>query len=74
MARTQTHHLLGAPSDGPGLGKQRHQVRVLVRQDPQAPTAYGASITYDLPVGEMDRETYQAIDDDLRPAPVPIAV
>jgi len=45
-----------------------------LRHDPQAPNAYGASITYDLPVGKMDPETYQAIDDNLRPAPIPIAV
>jgi len=45
-----------------------------LRHDPQAPNAYGASITYDLPVGKMDPETYQAIDDNLRPAPLPIAV
>jgi len=45
-----------------------------LRHDPQAPNAYGASITYDLPVGKMDAETYQAIDDNLRPAPLPIAV
>lgn len=45
-----------------------------LRQDPQAPTAYGASITYDLPVGKMDSETYQTIDDHLRPVPQPIEV
>lgn len=45
-----------------------------LRHDPQFPDAYGASVTYDLPVGAMDPETYKTIDDDLRPAPVPIAV
>ncbi len=45
-----------------------------LRNDPQAPHAYGASVTYDLPVGRMDEKTYRAIDDELRPAPVPIAV
>ncbi len=45
-----------------------------LRHDPQAPTAYGASVTYDLPVGQMDSDTYQTIDDNLRPAPLPIAV
>ncbi|MEC7546545.1 MAG: ABC transporter ATP-binding protein [Pseudomonadota bacterium] len=38
-----------------------------LRQDPQAPGAYGASITYDLPVGQVDKETYDEIDDNLRP-------
>lgn len=35
------------------------------RHDPQAPDAYGASITYDLPVGRMDNGTLQNIDRDL---------
>ena len=38
-----------------------------LRQDPQAPNAYGASITYDLPVGALDHATYEEIDDNLRP-------
>jgi len=38
-----------------------------LRVDPQAPNAYGASITYDLPVGKLDRATYEEIDDNLRP-------
>ena len=38
-----------------------------LRQDPQAPGAYGASITYDLPVGQVDKATYDEIDDNLRP-------
>lgn len=38
-----------------------------LRQDPQAPNAYGASITYDLPVGKLDQATYEEIDDNLRP-------
>ncbi|GAA6144606.1 ABC transporter ATP-binding protein [Thalassolituus maritimus] len=38
-----------------------------LRQDPQAPGAYGASITYDLPVGQVDKATYEEIDDNLRP-------
>lgn len=33
------------------------------RQDPHAPNAYGASITYDLPVGKMDHSTYHEIND-----------
>ncbi|MFV8819786.1 ABC transporter ATP-binding protein [Haliea sp. E17] len=32
-----------------------------LRQDPQAPGAYGATITYDLPVGRTDRELYREI-------------
>ncbi len=35
------------------------------RVDPQAPNAYGAQITYDLPVGEIDKATYQEIDESL---------
>jgi NitT/TauT family transport system ATP-binding protein len=35
------------------------------RHDPQAPDAYGASITYDLPVGRMDNGTLKNIDRDL---------
>lgn len=38
-----------------------------LRQDPQAPGAYGASITYDLPVGKLDRGLYEEIDNSLRP-------
>ncbi len=38
-----------------------------LRHDPQAPNAYGASITYDLSVGQMDASLYQEIDDSLRP-------
>jgi len=36
-----------------------------VRHDPQAPDAYGASITYDLPVGQADRQVLHEIDRDL---------
>ena len=39
------------------------------RQDPQAPNRYGASITYDLPVGKIDDETFLQIDDELNPPP-----
>ena len=39
------------------------------RHDPQAPNAYGATITYDLPVGSVDRTTFQEIDDRLNPVP-----
>lgn len=45
-----------------------------LRRDPQEPNAYGASITYDLPVGQTDSEAYNTIDEELCPAPVPIAV
>lgn len=38
-----------------------------LRHDPQMPHRYGASITYDLPVGQTDDETYYEIDDSLRP-------
>jgi NitT/TauT family transport system ATP-binding protein len=37
-----------------------------VRHDPQAPHAYGATITYDLPVGQTDRGLYEAIREDVR--------
>ncbi len=43
-----------------------------LRQDPQAPHAYGASITYDLPVGKLDRALYEEIDDNLRPVAAPV--
>ncbi|MBM6549804.1 ABC transporter ATP-binding protein [Marinomonas ostreistagni] len=43
-----------------------------LRHDPQAPNAYGASITYDLPVGETHDQLYQQIDDRIRPKPAPI--
>ena len=36
-----------------------------VRQDPDAPQAYGATITYDLPVAEVGVEEYQKMQDDL---------
>jgi NitT/TauT family transport system ATP-binding protein len=40
-----------------------------VRHDAQAPNAYGATITYDLPVGHTDRATLNEIDKSLkRPA------
>lgn len=48
-----------------------------LRHDPDAPSHYGATITYDLPVGQVDAEIYQQIDDELRPTaghpPVPVA-
>ena len=37
------------------------------RHDPQAPGAFGATITYDLPVGSMEQGLYREIDDQLRP-------
>ncbi len=37
------------------------------RHDPQHPQAYGANITYDLPVGSVDKLTYEQIDDQIRP-------
>jgi len=36
-----------------------------LRHDPQAPGAYGASITYDLPVGDQQSVTLDEIDDSL---------
>jgi len=37
-----------------------------LRHDPQAPHLYGAGITYDLPVGQLDSSTYKQIQQDLR--------
>ncbi len=42
-----------------------------LRHDPQAPQRYGAGITYDLSVGQMDQSIYHDIDDRLRPVPEP---
>ncbi|WP_232301153.1 ABC transporter ATP-binding protein [Gilvimarinus agarilyticus] len=39
-----------------------------VRHDPQAPNAYGARITYDLPVGDMPHDTFNQIQQSLNPA------
>jgi NitT/TauT family transport system ATP-binding protein len=42
-----------------------------LRHDQQAPQRYGAGITYDLAVGEVDKTLYQSIDDELRPVSTP---
>ncbi|EXJ11111.1 MULTISPECIES: ABC transporter ATP-binding protein [Nitrincola] len=42
-----------------------------VRHDPQAPSAYGATITYDLPIGKIDTSLYEQIDNQLRPVIIP---
>ncbi len=44
-----------------------------LRVDPQAPGAYGASITYDLPVGATERRLYEDIRDDVRATPRALA-
>jgi len=36
-----------------------------IRHDPQAPNAFGATITYDIPVGQCDKSTLQEIDHSL---------
>ncbi|MFT7003890.1 MAG: NitT/TauT family transport system ATP-binding protein [Sulfurimonas sp.] len=36
-----------------------------VRHDPQAPNAYGACITYDIPVGETKKEVYEEISETI---------
>ena len=36
-----------------------------IRHDPQAPNAYGAAITYDIPVGQIDTSTLTKIDKTL---------
>lgn len=33
-----------------------------VRNDPQQPEAFGATITYDLPIGQTDRQLYESIE------------
>jgi NitT/TauT family transport system ATP-binding protein len=38
-----------------------------LRHDPHAPNAYGASITYDLPVGHMPEPLFEEIDQRIRP-------
>ncbi|MFA7555666.1 MAG: ABC transporter ATP-binding protein [Spongiibacteraceae bacterium] len=40
-----------------------------VRHDPHAPNAYGASITYDLMVGQTSTPLYKEIDNRIRPIP-----
>ena len=40
-----------------------------LRHDPQAPNAFGARITYDIPVGQADRSLYQKIDRQLETRP-----
>jgi NitT/TauT family transport system ATP-binding protein len=39
-----------------------------VRHDPQSPNAYGATITYDIPVDQTDRKTLKEIDSSLKKA------
>ena len=39
-----------------------------IRHDPQAPNAYGATITYDIPVGKIDTSTLNEIDQSLEPS------
>jgi NitT/TauT family transport system ATP-binding protein len=39
-----------------------------VRHDPQEPTAYGATITYELPIGHLDQETFDKIETEINPA------
>ncbi|MGF1548466.1 MAG: ABC transporter ATP-binding protein [Thiotrichales bacterium] len=43
-----------------------------LRHDPQAPQAYGAGITYDLPVGATDRKLYEEIRDEVRDSAIRI--
>lgn len=44
-----------------------------LRHDPQAPHAFGAGITYDLPVGAADRKLYEEIRDEVRQSAVFVA-
>jgi NitT/TauT family transport system ATP-binding protein len=44
-----------------------------VRHDPDAPNAYGASITFDLPVGRQDAADYAAISETLETVPAAAA-
>lgn len=41
-----------------------------LRHDPQAPTAFGARVTYDIPVGQADRSLYRKIDRQLESQPL----
>jgi NitT/TauT family transport system ATP-binding protein len=41
-----------------------------MRVDPHAPNAYGANITYDLPVGEIHTGELQKIENDVYPSKV----
>ena len=41
-----------------------------VRHDPQAPNAYGARITYDIPLGRTDQETWTEVSQSVDPAMV----
>jgi len=45
-----------------------------VRHDPQAPAAFGASITYDLSVGDACPATCEQINDEIWPRPALVAV
>jgi len=38
------------------------------RNDPHAPNAFGAQITYDIPLGEVDDEAFEEIDESLEKA------
>ncbi len=38
------------------------------RYDPHAPNAYGAQITYDFPVGKVDDEAFEEIDETIEKA------
>jgi NitT/TauT family transport system ATP-binding protein len=38
-----------------------------VRHDPHQPQSFGATITYDIPVGRTEKQTYEEIDNRLRP-------
>ncbi len=40
-----------------------------LRHDPHAPNRFGANITYDLPVGQADKQIYKEINESLRPVP-----
>lgn len=44
-----------------------------LRHDEQAPQRFGAGITYDLAVGQVDHDLYREIDDDIRPVPQQVA-
>jgi NitT/TauT family transport system ATP-binding protein len=43
-----------------------------VRHDPQDPNAYGANITYDIPLGHTDRATYKEINATLKRSQAPL--
>jgi NitT/TauT family transport system ATP-binding protein len=45
-----------------------------IRHDPEFPNAYGAQITYDIPVGKTDKRTYEEINQATHLDPVDLKI